>query len=317
MHCWLAVLRRRLWLSLAGLIVLSTIPLAAQRIEDGILLPKQRVATGVIYSHDSWDHYWEGALNRTNGNLGTVTTQNATFVGIFGPMRNLNAFVMVPYVWTHASQGVLHPQSGLQDLTLAVKYQAVRLPLGDIGELHGIAAVSGSLPMTNYEPDDQPLSIGNHSRTIAPRATVNLRMWDRLYADATAAYVFRDIVKLDRPYYYTNGQFVLSNQVPMPNQFQYSVSAGYFHHDLLLVGEFIQQQTRGGGDIRRQDMPFISNRVNLSRYGARAQVPIPHLHNLQAWFAFDKTYDGRNVGESDTFTSAVMYSVPLRRFGRQ
>jgi hypothetical protein len=171
--------------------------------------------------------------------------------------------------------------------------------------------------MTNYEPDDQPLSIGNHSRTIAPRATVNLRMWDRLYADATAAYVFRDTVKLDRPYYYTNGQYVLSNQVPMPNQLQYTVSGGYFHRDLLLVGEFIQQQTRGGGDIRRQDMPFISNRVNFSRYGARAQVPIPYLHNLQAWFAFDKTYDGRNVGESDTFTSAVMYSVPLRRFGRQ
>jgi hypothetical protein len=30
---------------------------------------------------------------------------------------------------------------------------------------------------------------------------------------------------------------------------------------------FSQQTTLGGGDIRRQDMPFVSNRMNLSRIG--------------------------------------------------
>ena len=29
-----------------------------------------------------------------------------------------------------------------------------------------------------------------------------------------------------------------------------------------------QQQTLGGGDIRRQDMPFVSNRMNFSGWAA-------------------------------------------------
>ena len=98
--------------------------LQAQTIDDGIMMGKHNLFTGMVYSYDRWDRYWQGQLNRENGNLGTVTTESATWTGNFGITDRLNVIAMVPYVWTDASQGVLAGMAGLQDLTLAVKYAA-------------------------------------------------------------------------------------------------------------------------------------------------------------------------------------------------
>jgi hypothetical protein len=56
---------------------------------------------------------------------------------------------------------------------------------------------------------------------------------------------------------------------------------------LLATASFSQQYTLGGGDIRRQDMPFVSNRMNVSRVGAMIMAPIPKLHRLSFEFAWD------------------------------
>lgn len=307
------LLRRSLQLCLAIFAFLPVTNLQSQTPEDGIMLSRGMLCTGVIYTHDRWDHYWEGPLMRTNGNLGTVSTDTVSHTANFAVLNRLNVFATTPYVWTGVSQGVLHSQQGFQDISLAVKYQALRIPLSEFVDVRAIAAVSGSIPLTNYEADIQPVSIGLHSKTIAPRATVNIQGQDGYYANATAAYDFRDTVKLEVPYYYTNGQLYLSNQVSMPNQVEYNISAGYYKHDLLLSAEFLEKETRGGGDIRRQDMPFISNRMNSSRGGFRTQFPLPKLHNLQFWFADDYTFRGRNVGRSNTITTALMYTLHFRR----
>lgn len=291
--------------------------LRAQTIEDGIMIPKRAVFSGTLYTHDAWNHYWEGTYNRTNGNLGAVTTQTVVYSANYGVFDRLDVMGMVPYVWTNASQGVLHGQEGFQDLSLAVKYELIRLPLRRFGTVRFFPVVSGSIPMTSYEPDFQPISIGLHSKTIAPRATLNFQGLRGLYVNGSAAYVFRGNVTLDRNYYYTNNQLYLSSQVAMPNQFEYVATAGYRGHGWMLIGNFAQQQTRGGGDIRPQDLPFVSNRMNFSKAGASAVVPVPLrlFHGLQYWFSYSNTFDGRNVGESNTFRSALMYQVAFHRRG--
>jgi len=307
-----------LWL-LQGLIVFAMMPRGAhaQTIEDGIMISKGAVCSGTLYTHDAWDHYWEGAYNRTNGNLGTVTTQSMDFTANYGVFRRLNVIGTVPYVWTYASQGVLHGQEGFQDLTLAVKYELIRWRLKKFGTVRFFPVVSGSIPLTSYEPDFQPMSIGLHAKTIAPRATLNFQGLGGLYMNGSAAYVFRGNVTLDRNYYYTDNQLFLSNQVAMQNQFEYVVSAGYRGHGVMLVGNFSQQQTRGGGDIRPQDQPFVSNRMNFSKAGVSAvlPVPLPLLHGLQYWFMYSNTFEGRNVGQSNTFTSGLMYQVQFHGRG--
>ncbi len=285
----------------------------AQTIDDGIMLADKTLCAGALYSHDSWDQYWEGSLERVNGNIGTVTTQSLTMAANYGVTSWFDAIVNVPYIWTNASKGVLHGQAGFQDLALAAKFKAISLPLGNHGALRAIGVLYGTIPMTDYTPDLQPLSLGANSKTISGRGTLNYLDQRGLYVNGTAAYTFRGNVTLDRPFYFTNNQLYLSNEVAMPNQFNYATSVGYRKNNLEITGNFSQQQTRGGGDIRPQDTPFVSNRVNYSKAGATFKIPVPKLKNLQYWFLYSNTFKGRNVGQSNTITTGLMYTLSFEK----
>lgn len=305
-------LGRRGWVALVLMVACGASGLG-QTLQDGIMLARGTLCTGVLYTHDSWDNYWEGSLQRVNGNIGTITTQSVSAMANYGITDRINVLADVPFVWTNANKGVLHGQSGFQDLGLGVKVNALRLRIKQAGTLRAIALVSTTLPMTDYTPDLLPLSIGLNSKTLTGRGTVNYLGRQGLYVNAAAAYTFRGNVTLDRAYYYTNNQLYLSNEVAMPNVFDYSASVGYYHRDLKIVGNFTQQQTRGGGDIRRQDMPFVSNRMNFSAVGFEVQYPIPHLRDLQYWVAYRNVFDGRNVGQANTITTGVMYTFRRER----
>ena len=112
----------------AGFAVAFTAPVWAQTIDDGVVMSKGQLFTGAVYTHDTWDEYWEGGLKRDNGNIGTLTTQSNTFFANYGITDRLNVIGHVPYVWTQASQGVLAGMSGVQDLTLAAKFRAIHAP---------------------------------------------------------------------------------------------------------------------------------------------------------------------------------------------
>ena len=86
----------------------------------------RELLTGNIYTHESWDDYWEGPLKRTNDNIGRITTRTNAWWANYGVSERLNIIGQVPYVWTHASQGYLHDIQGVQDLTLAAKYREPR-----------------------------------------------------------------------------------------------------------------------------------------------------------------------------------------------
>lgn len=303
--------RRTRW-NLALSVLLLSIPCAArsQSIDDGIMLTKHTIFAGVMYSHDVWDQYWEGPLERTNGNLGIVTNNNLMVTGDYGLTKRLNVLGEVPYIRTNASQGVLHGQSGFQDLTLAAKYNFFNAPLGANWVVHGIGVVTGSLPMTNYAVDLLPLSIGTHSKRVGLRSTFSAQSSRGLYVNTSAAYTWRGNVTLDRSSYFTNNHLYLTNEVGMPSVTNFNASVGYYRHNRQLTGDYYQQRTRGGGDIRQQDSPFVSNRVDFTRAGFTAMTPFPWhpLHDVCVMFLYSRTFDGRNAGQSNTYTPALMYN---------
>jgi hypothetical protein len=120
-------------------------------------------------------------------------------------------------------------------------------------------------------------------------------------------------VTLDRPFYFTDGQLFMTDEVDMPGVFDYVVSAGYLKRGLMATFSLSQQRTNGGGDIRRQDMPFVSNRMNFTRVGGMVMYPLPKLRPLAFQFSFAHTLDGRNVGQATTLTTGLAYT--FRFFG--
>ena len=287
-------------------------PLHAQTIDDGIMMTARSVQTGDVYTRDTWDEYWEGTLKRTNGNIGAITTQSHALVAAYGITNRVSIFGAVPYVWTRPSQGVLQGQSGMQDIMLGGKYAFIERSSPKYGALRAIAALSGSFPLSSYTPDFAPLSIGSQSQRLTPRLTLNYQTDTGIYLNGTTSYTKRADVTLDRPYYFTDNQFFLTNRVTMPDVVDYTVSVGYLKHDLNTFVGFTQQTTQGGGDIRRQDMPFVSNRVNFSRVSAMAMYPVPKINAVAFQFEVAHILDGRNVGQSRTFMFGFLYSHAAR-----
>lgn len=306
----LAMLPERpcLWVLIPLFVFLQpgSVLLHGQTIDDGIMMPKGNLFAGYLYTHDSWDHYWEGSLKRVNGNIGTVTTQAHTWSGNYGVTDRINVIASVPHVRTNASDGVLRGMSGIQDLTLAGKYSFFERRL-ERGLFRAIGVVSGAIPLTDYTPDFMPMSIGTASKRISTRLTLNFLSNGGLYLAGSNAYTWRGDVSLDRPYYFTDGRLTFSDKADMPDVYDYTVSGGYMRRGWMAIGSFSQQRTQGGGDIRRQDMPFVSNRMNFSRVGGMLMFPVPKLSGIFGQAAYAYNVEGRNVGQASTLTVGVMY----------
>jgi hypothetical protein len=309
----------RLFKALAiGVLFFCSPVLSAQTIDDGVMIPRNTVFTGVLYTHDSWDHYWEGPLYRDNGNLGTVTTQKTALTGNYGVLDRLNVLATTPYVWTNASQGVLTGMKGWQDITLAAKYRIIDKSLGDSGSLAVFGVAYGGFPMTNYQTLLQPLSIGLGSSRVGARSTVNFQAKRGWFLTSTAAYTWRGNVTIDAPYYFTNNQLFLTDDVEMPSVVDYSISPGYSKNRIMAQFTFSKLITQGGptsGDIRRQDIPFISNRVISSSIGGAVMYPLPisKLRNTSVRLEYGHVVEGQNVGQSNTITIGLLQTLSFKR----
>lgn len=297
---------------LLPLFLLASSAVMAQTFTDGLIMPKKNFCTGFLYSHDSWKNYWEGSLKRDNQNLGTVSTTSVLWMGAYGVTDKINIIAMAPYIKTKASSGTLHGMNGVQDLTVGVKYRLTKKEIGP-GTLSTFANGYFSTPLTDYTPDFLPLSIGMATTNLSGRVTAYYLMTNGFYANASAGYSWRSNTTLDRPSYYTNGNIYFTNEVQMPNQFQYNFNIGYHRQNLDVELNYFQQNTLGGGDIRKQDMPFVSNRMNFSKAGAVIVYYLPKPKYLAVRVSGLYTLAGRNVGQSTNIAGGIFYTIQFTK----
>ena len=283
----------------------------AQSMDDAIFMDKRVLCAGLVYTRDQWTGYWEGSLKRTNGNIGTLTTNQVTWMGAYGVTRRINIMASLPYVQTRASAGVLEGQSGSQDLSVGIKFNALSTPLTAAGTLHVVGMISATVPTTDYTPDFYPMSIGSHSRRATARGILSFQSHRGLYMNGSASYTRRGNVTLDRPAYYTNGQLFLTDEVQMPDVQDASLTIGYQRRGLVVPIVLTRQKTLGGGDIRRQDMPFVSNRMDFTRIDGGVQYQLPMLRVVSLHVGASHVLTGRNVGQSTSFMGGLLLAGKL------
>jgi hypothetical protein len=291
--------------SFALLLCLLPAMLKAQTDEDAIMMDKKNLCLGATYMQSSWDHYWEGTFKRNNLNLGTVSTKSVMLMGTYGITRKLNVIVGAPYVWTHATAGTLHGQHGVEDLSAWLKWEALDLNVGK-GVLSIYLLGGGSLPLTNYIADFLPLSIGMHSKTLSGRLLVDYQV-SNFFATASGTYTGRHNITIDRNSYYTTSLH-LTNEVDMPDMASWNVRAGYRSDWLIAEATFSQMFTLGGFDIRKNDMPFPSNKMNSTMAGVDFKYTLPKKWNaLSIIGGAMYTLTGRNVGQATSWDAGVFY----------
>jgi hypothetical protein len=289
------------------LIALTLFPrlLQAQTDQDAIMMSKNLLCVGPSYGYSSWDHYWEGTFHRSNANIGRVTTQMIGVMGIYGITRKLNVVVSAPYIWTHASAGTLQGQQGFQDLSAWLKWKMLEENLGK-GALSVFVLGGASVPMSNYIADYLPLSIGLQSKTLSARVIADYQ-YKHFFATVSGTYTWRSDITIDRNAYYTTSLH-LTNQVDMPNVASEQFRTGYRDGDRWVAEAIVSNMnTLGGFDMRKNDMPFPSNKMNSTVVGAHVKHGFKAVRGLSLDLDGGYTVAGRNVGQSTSFDAGVYY----------
>lgn len=291
--------------ALMSVLLLQTSVLRAQTDEDAIMMSKNNFCIGGTYMRSSWDHYWEGTFKRVNKTMvGTLSTQMIGLMGTYGVSKKFNVMFNVPYVWTHVTMGTLHDQRGVQDLTLWLKWLALERNVGN-GTLSLYALGGGSIPLTNYIADYLPLAIGLHSKTLSGRLMVDYQLGN-FFTTLSGSYTWRDNITTDRDSYYTNALHI-TNEVDMPDMTLFNFRTGYRSERWILEAVATKMTTLGGTDIRKNDMPFPSNRMNATMVGAHFKYNFKKPDGLSLTGGGSYTVAGRNVGQSTNFDIGVFY----------
>lgn len=283
----------------------------AQTDLDGLMMAKRNLCGGFLYGHSQWKNYWEGTFYRDNANLGTVSSQSVTAMANYGITNKLNVLAMAPWVKNQASAGTLKGQQGIQDLTLLLKNEFWGHSFGKIN-VTTVGVIGGSVPLRNYVADYLPLAIGMRSKTVFGRlmADAQLGHW---YATASGTYMARSMVTIDRDAYYTT-ELIQSNQVSMPNVWMYNLRLGW-RQGADFVAEMVldRMNTLGGFDMRKNDMPFLSNNMEATRLGVNFKIPVPKTNGLSIMASGMQTLAGRNMGKSTAIMAGVVYQAAFEK----
>src|SRR5262249_9092359 len=136
----------------------------------------------------------------------------------------------------------------------------------------------GSLPLTNYIADYLPLSIGLHSKTLSGRLLVDFQV-SNFFVTASGTYTGRSDINIDRNSYYTTSLH-LTAKVDMPDMASFNFRTGYRSERWIVEGVVSQMNTLGGFDIRKNDMPFPSNKMNATMVGGHFKYNFPMVDGL-------------------------------------
>jgi hypothetical protein len=280
---------------------------------DGIMMQKKFFCIGPTAGYSSWTKYWEGTFKRDNANLGRVSTTNYMLMGNYGITNRLNFLFGVPYIKTKASQGTNAGQKGIQDLSLTVKWAAFKHKLWR-GELNSILLGDYTTPLSKYNPDFLPLSIGLHSKNFTFRLMEDYQVGNWT-ATASAAYVARSNVKLDRYTYYTT-EMHYSNEVKMPDAADLNFRLGYRSMTWIAEVTLDRWTTLGGFDIPKNGAPFVSNEMNATKLGLNVKYETP-VDGLSIVANGNTTLAGRNVGQSSGFNAGIFYIIDVSGIGKK
>jgi len=281
----------------------------AQMPHDAIYMPKNTACLAVSYGSSSWKEYWENTLLRENLNMGKHTTQNFMPMLAVGVSDKLNVIIGLPYITTKTSAGNLMGQKGFQDFSAWIKYKLVEK---DGLALHG--ALGASVPASKYVAEFLPMSIGLGAKTATGRVIASYYHRSGAYFAGNASYIFRSTVKIDKDGYQAYNKVYDTNIVAVPNATDARAALGY-SKKAIVTELFVERFTCVGGDnIRRNDMPFITNNMQSTSIGWYGKFQ-PKNIGANARVAY--VTNGLNVGQSMSYSLGILYQFNSMKLIKQ
>ena len=130
-----------------------------------------------------------------------------------------------------------------------------------------------------------------------------------LYVNSSIAYQARSQVKADRDAYLAGSKLYQTDQVAVPDAFDAAFRIGYLKKDNQI--EFFTEHfsCTKGDDIRRNDMPFLTNDMTMTTVGIYGKYQ-PKALGVSARVAY--VADGQNVGQSTSLSVGILYQFKIK-----
>ncbi|NJL73783.1 MAG: hypothetical protein HC892_00855 [Saprospiraceae bacterium] len=227
-----------------------------------------------------------------------VTINSSSLYASYGLSDRFDVVLGLPYIKTegNASQTVLNElgyeneRSGVQDLSMFVKYNPLSLELGE-SRLHFIVGAGLKTPLGDYKVDEglqSILAIGNRATSFNGLAIAQLQTSSGVFLTTQAGYSLRN------------------NEVP--NALMGEIKVGYagsrFYADVWYAG----QVSDGGVNILAEGFVgfFPATDVTYNRAGLNVYVPIVGGFGVSG--GVSQYLSGRNIGKSTGFSGSLVYS---------
>ncbi len=278
----------------------------AQGMVDGFFAKKGEANISLSYSSSTFDSFYVGT-NKVDG----VPAHNEITQSIYnlyvnyGITDKLTAIVNLPYIAAEGN-GVADPingtteQSGLQDLSLALKYSLYEQQLSH-GSMTYFTALTGAYAF-DYEPTGI-LSLGNGANSIDGKIGMHYKNNCGFFGTIAVGYTVRGEAK-------NNLNLGDGSNFDAPNSANTMFKLGYASSKIYFDAWYDSQSTSNKGvDIGGAGFfgNFPETRVNYSRVGANVYVPLTSIIGLNA--GVGTTVDGRNIGNSTTYTGGIILSL--------
>jgi hypothetical protein len=118
-------------------------------------------------------------------------------------------------------------------------------------------------------------------------------------------------MKTDQPSYYTTEEHN-TNKVQMPDLATFNGSIGIYKKYLIAEVMVDNMTTLGGFDIRRNDMPFPSNKMNSTSLGVHAKYTFPFETRVSIVGGGDYVLTGRNAGQASALSVGCFYAFYVK-----
>ncbi|SMC36689.1 hypothetical protein SAMN05660703_0592 [Cellulophaga tyrosinoxydans] len=282
------------------LISLNSLSAFSQSPSDALLMPSKNICILVSYESGNFNQYWEGNYLRKNASIGTLSRKTITTMAAIGIIKDLNAYISLPYIKTASSEpngGHFAGAKGLQDIAIAFKYRTTEKTL-DSGDLSLFTTLSFATPSSDYLSDYMPYSIGLGTSEFGIREIAKFQFKNGFYAQAMVGYFWRGYTEAERDYYYNNGSFY-SNIMDVPNAWNFEGGLGVWLIDnrLKIEASYIGIRSTSGDNIRAYNAPQPTNRVNIDRIALSAQYYFKGIKGLGVLAYHNNVVNGLNTGK--------------------
>lgn len=276
------------------LFVTANIAVHAQSLVGAWMQGAGNSVAAVSAFQESYSFYAVGERPTDNTGLGVITARGATLYAASGITDFLDVIVNVPWISTGSDAGFWETQTGLQDVSAALRVRPLSLALGS-QRLDVVVAGVYSTPMSDYVPD-LPVTIGHQVTAVEGRVLLHYVTTSGWSFTGQGGYLGRGRVTVDRGF-----------DVDAPDQVEFWTKAAWgdrdWYGDVWLQHVVPQSGTNIGPGV-----PFPSNAQGFTRIGATIVRHVFADWSVVAGLA--GTLDARNVGYATRFNLGFVHRLP-------